>query len=58
MTIADLRTLLHRHRHPNDQVTDPHGFGFSRDTTRAAVAVPDGVDLYFFTGRTPREATR
>jgi hypothetical protein len=58
MTIAELRTLLHRHRHTNHQLTDPHGFGFSRDTTPATGVIPHGVDLYFFTGRTRKEATR
>ena len=39
---------------------DDLGFGWSRTDTGATepAIVPDGVDLYFFTGRTRREATR
>jgi hypothetical protein len=50
------QTLRHRHAQADDRL----GFGYSRtdtDTTGPA-AVPDGVELHFFTGRTRQEATR
>ncbi|GAB1692788.1 hypothetical protein [Krasilnikovia sp. M28-CT-15] len=54
-----LRTLFQRRNTTHTQTVDELGFGYSRtDTTPAATAVPDGVDLYFFTGRTRREALR
>ncbi|BFU43392.1 hypothetical protein [Krasilnikovia sp. MM14-A1004] len=53
-----LRTLVQRRATRHTQTVDELGYGYSRDTTPAAIAVPDGVDLYFFTGRTRREALR
>lgn len=64
-TRAELRSVWHlyqalRHRHA--QAVDDLGFGYSRTDSDAEPAtpapVPDGVDMYFFTGRTRQEATR
>jgi hypothetical protein len=60
MRIRVLLTVLHRRpvgRHR--RLVDPLGFGYSRDLDpHLPAAVPDGVDLYHFTGRTAQEATR
>jgi hypothetical protein len=60
---AELRSVwrlyrILRRRHA--QLVDELGFGYSRtdnDPTGPA-PVPDGVDLYFLTGRARQEATR
>jgi hypothetical protein len=60
---TELRHFWHlfqglRHRHA--QAADDLGFGYSRSDSESAepATVPDGIDLYFFTGRTGKEATR
>ena len=60
MRLIDLLTVLHRrHVAHRRQLVDPLGFGYSRDlNSPAPAAIPDGVDLYFFTGRTTQEVTR
>jgi hypothetical protein len=62
-THAELRGFWHRYqnlRHRHAQAADDLGFGYSRsdsDTEPTELAtVPDGIDLYFFTGRTRKEA--
>ena len=55
-THAESRLLCEHCRKP---IRDDLGFGYSRepDTTAAsAEPVPAGVDLFAFTGRTPRRA--
>jgi hypothetical protein len=60
---TDLRNFWRLHqitRRRYVQLVDDLGFGYSRtdtDTTDAS-PVPDGVDLYHFTGRGRQEATR
>jgi hypothetical protein len=58
---TELRGFLHlyqtlRLRHA--QAVDEFGFGYSRTDTTGPAAVPDGVELHFFTGRTQQEAHR
>jgi hypothetical protein len=45
-------------RQPLSRSTDDTGFGYSRepDTDLFSTDVPDGVELIFLTGRTPRRA--
>jgi hypothetical protein len=53
---AELRNFMKyigRRADPRGQFVDEHGFSYSRDLDQPEpTAVPDGVDIYFFTGRT------
>lgn len=55
MTITELKDWIIRHRR---NTADPHGFGHSRDTRLDTTPVPEGVALYFFTGRDRKQARR
>jgi hypothetical protein len=51
--------LYHLLRRRHAPAVDDLGFGYSRDLDQpTSGAVPDGVELHFFTGRTRQEATR
>jgi hypothetical protein len=54
MTLTELKDWIIRHRH----TADPKGFGYSRDNRPASTPVPEGVALYFFTGRDRKQAHR
>ncbi|MFC7532312.1 hypothetical protein [Actinoplanes sp. GCM10030250] len=54
MTVrTEVRSFWHLYQQLHRrQATDRYGFGYSRTNTDATdTAVPDGVELHFFTGR-------
>ncbi|MEU8656927.1 hypothetical protein [Actinoplanes philippinensis] len=57
---TEIRSFWHLYQHLRHraQLVDEHGFGYSRSFGHRAIsAVPNGVDLHFFTGRT-RQGTK